>query len=147
MSKKNAKPKVVQTAASASQDIIGLITTLIEKLVTLESKVDTVLSRLSQRSAEPPRHNAPPAASVPHNKNSRPMHSAVCAECGKNCEVPFKPSGDRPVYCQGCFAARKKQSAFNPAQRERPGSVPAAKPAIVAAKKKPAAKKPGKKKK
>jgi CxxC-x17-CxxC domain-containing protein len=27
----------------------------------------------------------------------REMHKAVCAECGKDCEVPFKPSGDRPV--------------------------------------------------
>ncbi len=30
-------------------------------------------------------------------------HRAVCAECGKDCEVPFKPSGDKPVYCSSCF--------------------------------------------
>lgn len=28
---------------------------------------------------------------------------AICAECGRECEVPFKPSGDRPVYCSNCF--------------------------------------------
>jgi len=31
------------------------------------------------------------------------MHSAVCAECGQDCEVPFKPSGDKPVLCRECF--------------------------------------------
>ena len=31
----------------------------------------------------------------------------VCAECGEPCEVPFKPSGDRPVYCSNCFKNRE----------------------------------------
>jgi len=33
----------------------------------------------------------------------REMHKAVCAECGDECEVPFRPSGDRPVLCSNCF--------------------------------------------
>ncbi len=37
----------------------------------------------------------------------REMHKATCAECNKECEVPFKPSGDRPVYCKECFSKRK----------------------------------------
>ena len=37
----------------------------------------------------------------------REMHKAVCADCKKECEVPFKPSGDRPVYCKECFGKRK----------------------------------------
>lgn len=37
----------------------------------------------------------------------REMHKAVCADCQKECEVPFKPSGDRPVYCKDCFSKRK----------------------------------------
>ena len=37
----------------------------------------------------------------------REMHKAVCAECKQECEVPFKPSGDRPVYCKECFSKRK----------------------------------------
>lgn len=37
-------------------------------------------------------------------RNARPeMHRAVCDECGKNCEVPFRPTGDRPVLCSNCF--------------------------------------------
>jgi CxxC-x17-CxxC domain-containing protein len=31
------------------------------------------------------------------------MHQATCSECGKKCEVPFKPTGDRPIYCSTCF--------------------------------------------
>jgi len=35
------------------------------------------------------------------------MHKAVCAECGKECEVPFKPTEGRPVYCKECFRKRR----------------------------------------
>ena len=37
----------------------------------------------------------------------REMHKAVCADCKQECEVPFKPREDRPVYCKACFAKRK----------------------------------------
>jgi CxxC-x17-CxxC domain-containing protein len=33
---------------------------------------------------------------------------AKCAQCGKQTTVPFKPSGDRPVYCKECFAQRRR---------------------------------------
>src|SRR3989338_3151550 len=36
------------------------------------------------------------------------MHKAVCSECHKNCEVPFFPSGDKPVYCSDCFSAKRE---------------------------------------
>lgn len=32
------------------------------------------------------------------------MHQATCAGCHKTCEVPFRPNGKKPVYCQDCFA-------------------------------------------
>ncbi len=37
----------------------------------------------------------------------REMHAVVCAECGKDTEVPFQPTGDRPVYCSDCFSRNK----------------------------------------
>jgi len=37
----------------------------------------------------------------------REMFPAVCAQCGKQTQVPFKPRGDRPVYCSDCFSARR----------------------------------------
>jgi len=35
------------------------------------------------------------------------MHKAVCDECKKSCEVPFRPSGDKPVYCSDCFSSKR----------------------------------------
>ncbi len=37
----------------------------------------------------------------------REMHKATCADCGQETEVPFKPSGDRPVYCRDCYQKHK----------------------------------------
>jgi CxxC-x17-CxxC domain-containing protein len=34
----------------------------------------------------------------------REMFDATCAECGAETQVPFRPSGDRPVYCRDCFS-------------------------------------------
>lgn len=36
------------------------------------------------------------------------MHQAICAQCGKSCEVPFKPTSGRPVYCNDCFGGKKE---------------------------------------
>ena len=30
-------------------------------------------------------------------------YPATCGKCGRECEVPFRPSGDRPVLCSDCF--------------------------------------------
>ena len=80
------------------------------------------------------------------NRDMRPMHKAVCADCGKNCEVPFRPSQDRPVYCKNCFAARKRNGTFKPRHEDRHKVESVAAPAPSKGKKKPSAKKPGKKK-
>jgi CxxC-x17-CxxC domain-containing protein len=32
------------------------------------------------------------------------MHRATCAKCGAICEVPFKPTSRKPVYCKNCFS-------------------------------------------
>jgi len=42
-------------------------------------------------------------------REDREMHKAVCAECGNECEVPFKPDQSRPVYCRECFSKRRNQ--------------------------------------
>ena len=35
--------------------------------------------------------------------SQRQMHAVICADCGKETEVPFEPRGDKPVYCRDCF--------------------------------------------
>lgn len=37
------------------------------------------------------------------------LFKATCSECSKTCEVPFRPTGDKPVYCRDCFAGKRGQ--------------------------------------
>ncbi len=37
------------------------------------------------------------------SSSRRQMFPAVCAQCGKDTEVPFEPREDRPVYCSDCY--------------------------------------------
>ena len=47
------------------------------------------------------------------DRRPREMHKAICAECKQECEVPFKPSGDKPVYCKECFMKKKDSESGN----------------------------------
>ena len=38
----------------------------------------------------------------------REMHKATCSECGNECEVPFKPTEGKPVYCKECFRKKRR---------------------------------------
>ncbi len=40
----------------------------------------------------------------------RQMYPAICAQCGKETEVPFQPRTDKPVYCIDCFRENKANS-------------------------------------
>ncbi len=44
--------------------------------------------------------------------SARPSFATVCAECGAETTVPFRPRGDRPIYCRPCFAARVPVAAY-----------------------------------
>ncbi|MCU0679884.1 MAG: hypothetical protein MUF50_01080 [Planctomycetes bacterium] len=51
-------------------------------------------------------------------RRERPMmHEAICSECGKHCEVPFKPTGDRPVLCSICFGGKNGNEVRRPENR------------------------------
>lgn len=43
-----------------------------------------------------------------HRNDDREMFDATCSDCGKETKVPFKPDGERPVYCRDCFAKHRK---------------------------------------
>lgn len=38
-----------------------------------------------------------------HGAGPRQMFQAICSKCGQSCEVPFKPTSERPVFCSNCF--------------------------------------------
>jgi len=37
----------------------------------------------------------------------REMFSATCSSCGREAQVPFQPTGSKPVYCSDCFRQRR----------------------------------------
>ena len=41
-------------------------------------------------------------------RQQRQMHPAVCASCGKDCQVPFEPTNGRPVYCSDCYTPARR---------------------------------------
>lgn len=41
------------------------------------------------------------------DNQGRQLYSVKCNSCGKQTEVPFKPSGGRPVYCRDCYMQKK----------------------------------------
>ena len=41
-------------------------------------------------------------------RQQRQMYPAVCASCGKDCQVPFEPRDGRPVYCSDCFSTVRR---------------------------------------
>lgn len=53
------------------------------------------------------------------SRDSAEMFSATCSECGNECEVPFKPSGDKPVFCSECFGRNKSAGRNSEASKEQ----------------------------
>jgi CxxC-x17-CxxC domain-containing protein len=48
-----------------------------------------------------------------YGSGERQMYPAVCAQCGKDTQVPFQPRGDRPVYCSDCYRAQQGSSSYS----------------------------------
>jgi len=38
------------------------------------------------------------------------MHDAVCDKCGKDCQVPFRPTEGKPIYCDDCFKTKSTEA-------------------------------------
>jgi CxxC-x17-CxxC domain-containing protein len=55
------------------------------------------------------------------DEGPRTMHSATCSDCGKNAQVPFKPTGDKPVFCSDCFGSKKDSNTSFERNNDRRG--------------------------
>ncbi|HNX67962.1 MAG TPA: hypothetical protein PLL75_00315 [Candidatus Omnitrophota bacterium] len=135
--KKNSKSKD-SSPTSAGPDFLGFMAKVQEQLLALGRKMDSLITRLSvgedlskpvQRPEQPQQSSRPQETPQlgqgnhhPQGHRERILHKAVCADCKKDCEVPFKPSGDRPVYCKECFAQRK--AAYHPKGNPVPQKAP-----------------------
>lgn len=120
----------MKKSLDAGPDITDLMNKMQEQLVVLEQKIDTLISKSSPRPAEV---KSSPASYQEHryshdhggvryrnNFKERSLHKAICAECKQECEVPFKPTGERPVYCKECFSKRRAGRSFNERSDNRP---------------------------
>ena len=46
------------------------------------------------------------------NFENKKMYKVDCSQCGQETEVPFKPDGERPVYCKKCFRPNNNKKQF-----------------------------------
>jgi CxxC-x17-CxxC domain-containing protein len=46
------------------------------------------------------------------DRGPREMFSATCSNCGKEAQVPFRPTSGKPVYCSDCFRTMRGGSAY-----------------------------------
>jgi len=51
--------------------------------------------------------NRPRSGGGQGRSGPRELHDVTCSECGQKAQVPFKPRGDKPVYCSDCFSKRR----------------------------------------
>ncbi|MCX5686857.1 MAG: hypothetical protein NTW09_05325 [Candidatus Omnitrophica bacterium] len=120
--KKRLKNKSSFVPHRAQPDITGLILKIQQQLTFLERKIDTLIGQSPGKPLErehhpksfqrPDHYHRQGEAKQSNNYRERILHKAVCADCNKECEVPFRPSQDRPVYCRDCFSKRKVDSSF-----------------------------------
>ena len=120
--RKSASEPTDLVSLQVETDLTGLVNKMYGQLVALEKKVDTLISRSSdhvqdggrfQKSGPRFRHpDRSRGAKYDHRSRERNFTQAVCSECGKECELPFRPTGDRPVYCRDCFSARNDSGSF-----------------------------------
>ena len=92
------------------------------RLDAMDKKLDALINQPQRRpfergnSQNAPRRFSHPGRHDGGRRNSAPgektFTKAVCADCSKECQIPFKPSGGRPVYCQDCFAKRRDSRLY-----------------------------------
>ena len=115
----------------------GLMAKLLDRLESLEKKVEVVMVQTATRvSASPSQSKVGAQASEPKSqpqsqtqqspRRERTLYEAICADCAKVCEVPFRPVEGRAVYCKECFGRRKSGG-------NRPG-MPILTPAVASPK-------------
>ena len=46
------------------------------------------------------------------------MTKVTCSTCGEECEVPFKPTSSKPVYCNKCFAKKGQSNSSQPSNQD-----------------------------
>ncbi|MFC1704029.1 CxxC-x17-CxxC domain-containing protein [Candidatus Omnitrophota bacterium] len=112
--KKSFKRKGSLSSLKIETDVAVLMNKMQQQLITLEQKIDALSNRLPEKhfSKSSDRFHRYGNRKQGDRSRTRNFTVAVCADCNSECEVPFKPSGDRPVYCKECFSKHKGGNSF-----------------------------------
>jgi len=121
--KKGFKHKKLLVTPQNEPSVAGLIDKVQQQLSAMERKLDILINQPSKRPFEKS-YSQKPFRRFDHSQRydrprqdngprERTYTKVICADCNKECEIPFKPSGDRPVYCRECFPKHKKGNSFN----------------------------------
>jgi CxxC-x17-CxxC domain-containing protein len=116
--KKATKKKAVKKKIDAEYLLFELqarFDAIDDKLDALSSRI-AGLSRTVSTERDPSfktQASVPKKPPIPQDRppRERKMHKVICAECKKECEVPFMPKPGRPVYCKTCYSDRRKNSS------------------------------------
>ncbi|MFH1380453.1 MAG: CxxC-x17-CxxC domain-containing protein [bacterium] len=128
--KKFFKSKNAADSNDLSPDITSQIGAIKIQLDFLEKKIDALLSRSSSHQSGKPHfahrvnRNNDRGFKNPRNNDfgfkGGNLTRTTCSECHTTCEIPFKPTGNRPVYCSNCFSKRKNDNPSNSARYGSP---------------------------
>ncbi|MDP6685325.1 MAG: hypothetical protein QGI05_00055, partial [Candidatus Omnitrophota bacterium] len=129
--KKRFKRKSLLGAPQNEPGVAEIINKMQQQLSAMEKKLDILIGQSSKRPFEKSysqersrsfdRSHRHDRGRQGYGHRERTYTQAICADCSKECEVPFKPSGDRPVYCKECFSKRKGGgNRFNANRDNRP---------------------------
>ncbi|HYD03910.1 MAG TPA: CxxC-x17-CxxC domain-containing protein [Alphaproteobacteria bacterium] len=61
----------------------------------------------------------PPAFKSKIKDSGFELFETECAKCGKNCDVPFLPKNNKPVYCRSCFRGTTPEESGRGPSRDR----------------------------
>lgn len=95
-------------------EALSRIDLLGEKLDTLLSKSAVILRMIGTEKDPGFKTEATVTKKFPiprdRDPRERKMYKAVCADCKAECEVPFVPRPERPVYCKACYSNRRNEN-------------------------------------
>ena len=52
------------------------------------------------------------------DSRTKQLHTTICAKCKKETQVPFRPTGAKPVYCKECFQNQKRKTGSIPERKD-----------------------------
>ena len=108
--KKHFKHKDFAGAPQDEPATDGLMNKVHQQLNEIERKLDVLINQSSK-----------PSQSFSPSYGEKNFTKVICADCGNECEIPFKPSKGRPVYCKECFPKHKNTNPFSKNRDSRPG--------------------------